>query len=163
MSSRALFDKAVEVVLEHEGGFVDHPADAGGPTNFGISSRHNPDVDVRTLTREGAIEIYWSSYWLGRNYDWLPDAIAIKVFDLAVNVGHRGAVSCLQRALLATGTEVVVDGLIGRFTAAAAHAVCGTVLLAAVRSEAAGDYRVRLARDESQAPFAEGWLRRAYS
>lgn len=163
MTSRDLFEKAIDVVLAHEGGFVDHPNDAGGATNWGISSRWNPGVDVANLTREEAIEIYWSSRWDGRGYDQLPERIAVKIFDLAVNMGEKNGVSILQRALRAVGVLVAIDGAIGPETSGAARRACEIALLAAVRSEAAGEYRIRLVRDESQAPFAEGWIERAYS
>ncbi len=163
MKSRKLFDRAIEVVLEHEGEtLTDHPADHGGPTKFGIAQRWNPDLDVRTLTRAQAIEIYWERYWQGRGYERLPEVIAIKVFDLAVNLGDRTAVLCLQRALRACGIRVTVDGRLGPETCGAAGGVAEAVLLAALRSEAAGEYRLRLARDGSQAVFGRGWMERAY-
>ena len=31
------FNRSVEAVLKHEGGFVNHPADPGGATNKGIT------------------------------------------------------------------------------------------------------------------------------
>lgn len=114
VTSRELFDRAIEVVLTHEGEtFTDNPVDKGGPTKFGIAQRWNPDVDVRALTREQAIEIYWERYWKGRGYEELRERIAIKVFDLAVNLGEKTAVSCLQRALRACGIPVKIDGRLG--------------------------------------------------
>lgn len=164
MTSREMFDRAIEVVLEHEGeALSDHPDDYGGPTKFGISQRWNPGIDVRSLTRDQAIEIYWERYWQGRGYERLPGPVAIKVFDLAVNLGEQTAVLCLQRALLACGVRVKVDGLLGPATCGAAATVPDPALLAALRSEAAGEYRVRMERDGSQAAFGTGWLNRAYS
>jgi len=163
MSSRQTFDKAIAVVLAHEGGYVDHDADPGGPTNYGISSAANPDVDVENLTREEAIEIYYERYWTGKGYDRLPDRIAIKVFDLAVNMGRNPAICCLQRALRAVGQTVTVDGVIGPETAGAAGMLCELAVIAALRSEAAGEYRVILVRNPDRAPFAAGWISRAYS
>jgi lysozyme family protein len=163
MSSRETFTKAVEVVLAHEGGYVDHPSDHGGPTNYGISSRYNPSVDVAELTREDAIEIYFTEYWSGNNYELLPERVAIKVFDLAALLGRPAAVSCLQRALRAVGQTVSVDGAIGPETAGATGMLCELAIVAALRSEAASDFRVKLVRNPSQAPFASGWLSRAYS
>ncbi len=163
MKSRKLFDRAIEVVLEHEGDtLTDHPADRGGPTKFGIAQRWNPDIDVRTLTREQATEIYWERYWKGRGYERLPEAVAIKVFDLAVNLGDPTAVLCLQRALRACGIRVTVDGRLGPETCGAAGGVAEAALLAALRSEAAGEYRLRLARHGSQVAFGIGWMNRAY-
>jgi lysozyme family protein len=164
MKSRELFDRAIEVVLEHEGDtLTDHPADRGGRTRFGIAQRWNPDVDVRTLTRERAIEIYWERYWQGRGYERLPEAIAIKVFDLAVNLGNKTAVTCLQRALQACGLRVVIDGLLGTETCGAAKDADQKALMAALRSEAAGEYRLRVARSADQIVFQGGWLNRAYA
>jgi len=162
--SRRLFEQAVEVVLAHEGeAFTNHPLDKGGPTRFGIAQRWNPDADVRELTREQAIEIYWQRYWLGRGYDQLPEAIAIKVFDLAVNLGEQTVIVCLQRALRACGIRVKIDGFVGPETAEAAHRANPTALMAALRSEAAGEYRCRIARNPGQQVFQDGWTKRAYA
>jgi len=164
VTNRELFDKAIEVVLEHEGEVLtDHPNDRGGPTKFGISQRWNPDVNVRELTREQAIEIYWQRYWLGRGYERLPEPVAIKIFDVVVNLGEKTAITCLQRALRACGTWVKVDGLLGPETCGAAGRADGAALMAALRSEVAGEYRLRVARDCDQAAFRDGWLNRAYS
>jgi len=160
--NRAIFNAAVHMVLDHEGGESVHPDDRGGPTKFGISQRWHPDVDLRTLTRERAIEIYWEKYWQGRGYDLLPASVAVKVFDLAVNMGRVLAGICLQRALRACGASVTEDGEIGPKTAAAAASVDPLALLAAVRSEAAGEYR-RMATLPGQRVFERGWLNRAYS
>jgi len=164
MKSRELFDRAIKVVLEHEGeSFTDDPLDKGGPTRFGISQRWNPDVNVRELSRGQAIEIYWKRYWRGRRYETLPDGIAIKVFDLAVNLGHKTAVTCLQRALLACGMKVAIDGRLGPQTGGASKLANQEALMAALRSEAAGEYRLRVARKADQVAFKDGWLNRAYA
>ena len=158
-----LFERAVEVVLLHEGSeYTDLPQDRGGPTKYGISQRWNPDVDVRALTREGAIAIYRQRYWQGGSYDRLPPPAAIKTFDLAVLMGPRPAVSCLQWALRACGDPVKVDGLIGPQTAAASWRANGEALLAALRSEAGSELR-RQAGTGDQAVFMRGWMARAYS
>ena len=52
------FDEIIEVVLHHEGGYVNDPDDPGGETNFGIAKRSHPDVDIANLTKDGAKEIY---------------------------------------------------------------------------------------------------------
>ena len=63
MTSRELFERAIEIVLAHEGEtYTDHPNDHGGATKYGISQRFNPDVNVRELTRAQAIEVYWERY-----------------------------------------------------------------------------------------------------
>ena len=164
MTSRELFERAIEIVLAHEGEtYTNHPNDHGGPTKFGIAQRWNPDVNVRELTRAQAVEIYWECYWRGRRYEQLPEPVAIKVFDLAVNLGERTVISCLQRALRACGIRVKIDGRLGTENWGAARRADEAVLLAALRSEAAGEYRIRVARDADQATFRDGWLNRAYA
>jgi lysozyme family protein len=165
MTSRQLFDAAIQTVLQHEDdSFTDDPEDRGGATKFGVSARSNPGVDIRGLTREAAIEIYWTKYWRGQRYDELPIPIGTKTFDIAVNMGKRAGVLCLQRALLACGKRVDIDGILGPKTCQAASEVPGAALLAALRSEAAGEYRVILARgDADQTRFQSGWMNRAYS
>jgi lysozyme family protein len=102
------FDRAVAEVLRSEGGFVDDPRDPGGRTNFGISQRAYPNLDIAKLTRDEAIAIYWRDYWLKAGCDKLPDRVAFALLDAAVNQGPSRAVQMLQAAL-----GVVVDGVIG--------------------------------------------------
>lgn len=110
------FDKAVEFVLEREGGYVNDPTDAGGETNFGISARVYPNVVIKTLTRSDAIGIYKKDYWDFCNCDQLPPAVAFLVFDAAVNQGQQAAKMMLQKAL-----GVRQDGIIGEETVKAAY------------------------------------------
>ncbi|NOU11403.1 MAG: hypothetical protein HOO98_15500 [Nitrospira sp.] len=57
------FTKAVEGVLQREGTFSDQLTDRGGKTNYGISQKQYPNLDLASLTRERAIEIYRRDYW----------------------------------------------------------------------------------------------------
>ena len=52
------FEEIIEQVLEHEGGYVKDPKDLGGETKYGITKRFYPDVDIKNLTIEQAVEIY---------------------------------------------------------------------------------------------------------
>jgi lysozyme family protein len=159
------FLRAVARVLEDEGGYANLASDPGGETKFGISRRDYPGVDIRDLTREEAVAIYFRDFWSRGRYAELPGQIAEKVFDLAVNIGPRAGAQCLQRALRACGHRVAEDGVIGDATIAAAHAAVRGALLASLRSEAAGHYRMTAAtwhRAGRSADFLEGWLKRAY-
>lgn len=80
------FDQHVKPLLQREGGWVDDDAGAG-PTNFGINSRANPDVDVRNLTPEGATQLYRERYWNPMGGDSLPAGLQGAVLDAAVNMG----------------------------------------------------------------------------
>lgn len=161
------FQAAVATVLEHEGGLVDDPADPGGVTNFGISLRAYPQLGadgIRALTRDKAIAIYWTDYWVRYRLGQIPGVLVpVKVMDLMVNAGPEPAAHMLQRALRASGEPVDEDGHIGPATIAAVRAASPVALLAALRSEAAGYYRAIVAAKPERSRFINGWLNRAYS
>jgi len=111
------FNIAVEIILKHEGGYVNHPEDPGGETNFGISKRAYPDVDIANLTKEDATAIYKADYWDRICGDDLPFAVGIVVVDYAVNSGVSRASKALQLAVGATP-----DGVVGPMTVEAVTA-----------------------------------------
>jgi lysozyme family protein len=161
------FERAVARLLGDEGGYVDNPNDPGGATKFGISKRDYPDLDIAALTRTAAVAIYYREWWQRYRFSEVPGLVGAKVFDLAVNMGPDHAMKCLQRALRACGRRVEEDGVLGRATIAAAEAANRLALMAALRSEAAGYYRVlaalaRGSRDGGDRDFLNGWLNRAY-
>lgn len=103
------FREAFAATIGAEGGYVNDPRDPGGETQFGISKRSYPDIDIRSLTLDQARAIYLRDFWHANRCDELPARLAVQLFDAAVNHGARPAVSWLQTALgvPATGT---VDG-----------------------------------------------------
>ncbi len=118
LTSEQAFEAAIEFVLEREGGLVDDPNDSGGLTNYGISQRAYPRLDIRNLTRADAVQIYRSDYWLRCRCDELPAPLALLVFDSAVNQGPDAAIRALQAALGTTS-----DGVMGPQTITAAGIV----------------------------------------
>lgn len=166
MTETERFRYAVEMVLQHEGGYVNDPADPGGETKYGISKRAYPHLDIRTLTREEAIAIYRRDWWDRYRMGEIEDvAIASKVLDVFVNVGPIQGATIVQRALHACGQRhVTVDGIIGTQTIAAINAVKPrAALLAAIRAEAASYYRDLVARRPELRRYKQGWLNRAYA
>jgi lysozyme family protein len=154
---------AVQAVLADEGGASSNPADGGGVTRFGISARAHPGVDIATLTRDAAVKIYWDEWWLRFGFEQLPAAIAVKTFDLAVNMGGSNAIECLQRALRASGVPVTEDGAMGPATVTAAERADPAALMSAMRSEFAAHYRLIAAKQNRDQEFLKGWLNRAYA
>ena len=157
------FLSAVERVFADEGGFSSNPNDPGGETRFGISARSNPGVNIATLTRDDAVNIYWREWWLRFGFAQLPDAIGAKTFDLAVNIGAAQAIECLRRALRACGSPVTEVGTLGPVTTLAARRANPIALMSALRSEAAGHYRLVASKQKNGADFIKGWLNRAYA
>jgi lysozyme family protein len=92
------FEIAIERILSHEGGYVNDPADPGGETQWGISKRSYPNVDIRNLTRDQAKDIYLRDFWSPVASNVQDGAIRFQVLDAAVNHGMGNAVRMLQRA-----------------------------------------------------------------
>ena len=106
------FQKCLELILHHEGGWVNHPRDPGGETNFGVTKRVYEEwggtKDMKELTEEDVAPIYEKNYWLRAKCDQLPSGLDLAVMDWSVNSGVGRAVKKLQRMI---GT--VADGGIG--------------------------------------------------
>lgn len=149
------FDTAFERVIGHEGGFVDHPSDPGGATNWGITQRtartNGYTGDMRKLTRAQAKEIYRQSYWQRAKCDQYDGAIGFQLFDAAVNHGIGNAIRFLQRAV-----GVADDGIVGRLTLAAIHKMDVPDVLARFNAERL-DFYTKLS---TWPTFGKGWARR---
>ena len=93
------FELAIERILQAEGGYVNHPSDPGGETQWGISKRSYPTLDIKNLTRNQAKAIYQRDFWNAINADEMYDGVAFQTLDFAVNSGIQTAIRYLQRAL----------------------------------------------------------------
>lgn len=145
------FDEAFDRLLGHEGGYSNDPADPGGETRWGISKRSYPNVNIKTLTKEGAKAIYLRDFWYPLN-DADP-AIKFQVFDFAVNGGLSAAVKVLQSAVQATA-----DGKWGPVSSARLAAMeVSDVLL---RFNAARLRYYTSLRSELKARYLSGWVNR---
>jgi lysozyme family protein len=82
------FVSAVDDLIDNwEGGYVDDPDDPGGETNMGISKRSYPKQDIKNLTRDRAIEIYYEDFWTAPKIDALPEEFRAKAFNMGVLLG----------------------------------------------------------------------------
>ena len=153
------FDDIIEVVLEHEGGYVNDPKDPGGETNFGIAKRSHPDVDIKNLTREGAKEIYKEVYWDKNKVESLPEELWHIYFDMCVNQGKSRAVKIIQRAVNGKGGSLTVDGGMGPMTIAAIGK--SRVELDRVRAYRVKYYADLVTKKPDLERFYFGWFKRA--
>jgi lysozyme family protein len=116
------FDKCLELMLKHEGGFVNHPQDPGGITNLGVTARvweewlGRPvsEKEMRALTPTMVKPLYKRKYWDAVRADDLVSGVDYAVFDVAVNSGPGRAIKFLQSCVGATA-----DGGFGPRTLAA--------------------------------------------
>ena len=106
------FSEALEVILHHEGGYVNHPKDPGGETNLGVTKRVYEDFggekEMKDLTKADVEPIYKKNYWDRVKGDDLPEGLDLCIFDFAVNAGPGRAAKFIQRLVKTT-----VDGGIG--------------------------------------------------
>ena len=172
-------DQLIDGLIEREGGYVNHPADKGGPTCFGITEpvarAHGFRGAMRNLPREEAAAIYKRLYWLRPRFDEVAQRssrVAAELFDTGANMGPAVAATFLQRALTAlnrNGTDypdLVPDGRIGDRTLGALDAFFAVrgqrsgerVLLRALEA-LQGERYLRLAeRRPANETFLYGWL-----
>ena len=111
------YDKCLETILHHEGGYVNHPKDPGGETNLGVTKKvyqeHGGTKDMKDLLVEDVAPIYKKSYWDKMKCDDIPSGLDLCLFDFGVNAGPGRAAKFLQSMI---GTTV--DGGIGPNTLA---------------------------------------------
>jgi lysozyme family protein len=126
------YEFCLDRVLAHEGGYTNHPADPGGPTNFGITifdyrKYIKPDAtaaDIRAMKVDEAKTIYRARYWDAQRCDELPAGVDYVVFDYGVNSGTGRSGKVLRRALrLPDHSSIVNDEVIAAAKAAEANAL----------------------------------------
>ena len=172
-------DALIDELLEREGGYVNHPADKGGPTCFGITDAvaraHGYAGAMRSLPRHEAAAIYRRLYWLRPRYDHVAkrsDRVAAELFDTGVNMGPAVATTFLQRALTALNRngkdypDLTPDGRVGPLTLHALDAYlatrgkkAGEIVLMRALEALQGERYLRLAeRRPANEAFLYGWL-----
>ena len=106
------FQHCLDIILHHEGGWVNHPRDPGGETNLGVTKRvweaWGGTKPMTELTKEDVAPLYEKNYWHKVKADDLPAGFDLAVFDWAVNSGPGRAAKKLQAMI-----DTEVDGGIG--------------------------------------------------
>lgn len=149
------FNEFFDRLMQHEGGYVNHPNDPGGETMWGVTKRvargHGYNGPMRSLPKSLAQEIADKSYWQAIQGDKLDRAIAWQLVDAAYNHGNRNAVKFLQRAV-----GVSDDGIIGPRTLAAVNAKDKNDVLMLFNAERL-EFYTKLGTWQT---FGRGWARR---
>lgn len=145
------FDLTFDRLMGHEGGYVFDRRDPGGETNWGISKRSYPLLNIKALTRDQAKAIYRRDFWDRIQADKLHDGVAFQLFDFAVNSGIETAVRAYQRAL-----GVADDGHFGPLSLRAAQQASESDQIMRLSAE-----RLDFMRRLSTWPaFGKGWAGR---
>ncbi len=150
------FLECVEFILspQIEGGYVNNPNDPGGETNYGISKRQYPELDIKNLTKENAVRIYRTDYWEAIRAEEMPAKLRLAYFDCAVNQGTARAVLILQRVV-----RVKMDKIPGPVTIGVANRHEPRDLVISFMAERALKY----SRTRNFDICGKGWFRRLFS
>ena len=152
------FYQEIKKVIEREGGYVNDPDDPGGETKYGISKKAYPNVDIKNLTVDDAVELYKDDYWLPAKIERLPDKLQGQYFDMVVNQGIAKSSKILQRACNGKNKDKIkVDGKVGPNTIKATARLESDRLRAYRIMEYA---RLALTRPELE-KYYYGWVKRA--
>lgn len=153
------WEMAFQMVLKHEGGYVNNPKDPGGMTNLGVTKKvweeyvgHSVDENImRGLTPDMVQPLYKKNYWDRIKGDQLPDGVDYAAYDLAVNSGVGRAAKYLQQI-----AGVPADGVIGPKSLEAIKACPAEEVV-----DALCDMRLEfLKRLPTWTTFGKGWERR---
>jgi len=186
------FEKAFDLTIKHEGFYSNNPDDPGCETCLGISRRYFPEwegwkiideytkreVPIPSFARDAlkklAEPFYEKKFWLNCGADRIENtAIAMILFDCAVNPGVCRAVTFLQESLNLLNeddksSDIEVDGRFGNNTLLRLKATLATIpdgedrvvtYIRALRSE----YYLKKTRSEKRKRgFLYGWLKRSF-
>lgn len=163
------FEKSVNFVLQHEGGYANVSNDRGGETNYGISQAFlnsiGSNLKVKDVTRSKAIELYYEYFWFPLNLGRIADqTVATFVLDSAVNHGNSRAGKILQKAINLQ-KSVTIDGIIGEQTIKACNeiVICEknkVFLIDSLKSIRKNFYAQIVENYPGQRCFIRGWFNR---
>ena len=156
---RENWDNCFNMVLQHEGGYVNDPRDPGGRTNLGVTqraweaywNRSSSEEEMRRLTPNIVKPFYKAMYWDKIKGDQLPAGVDYAAYDLAVNSGTGRAAKYLQQI-----AGVIADGVIGPKSLEAIKA-CDPEQTVQALCDMRLDFLKRLPTFET---FGKGWSRR---
>lgn len=174
MTAMTVFNRAHAFVAQWEGGYSNHPADSGGPTNYGVSLAFLRDQgydvgdidgdgdididDIKAITPEDAKVIFRHAFWVPE-FNLLADThprCAMACYDTAVNMGLGYAKRLLQQAV---GTKA--DGIWGPKTWAAIKGSSDFIAVASMIEMRKVRYVEIADRNPKNVVFLKGWLNRA--
>lgn len=150
------FNQCFDKVIGHEGGYINDPKDPGGETNWGISKRAYPHLDIKKLTKADAKKIYYMDYWLKAGCNLLPSELSYPVFDAAVNQGIKSAIIFLQKSI---GSDP--DGLIGENTRNKINQIArNPEKLQKVKRDMLTERTLQYTKTKNFDRYGRGWIRR---
>jgi lysozyme family protein len=157
--------------IGHEGGYVNHPDDPGGETNFGISKKEFPHLDIKNLTRDDAKEIYKKKALPPAETNYGKNEFTLKMADIGINAGPQTATEIMQKSLNSFGADLEEDGRMGIATRVAFNKVIENsenrkklmdlIIHNQKRLYSGEKFNTKTISKEKVTAFKEGWFIRA--
>lgn len=145
-----------------EGGYVNDPDDPGGETNFGISKRSYPQLDIKTLQIDKAIDIYYHDFWLKYKLNDINSSlVSTQLLLIFVNLSPSSAATCVQKAINRINNSIAEDGVFGSRTVQMVNKLPECHIVDHLRLELVKFYLNRVSINRKQLKNLEGWIRRA--
>jgi type VI secretion system secreted protein VgrG len=142
----------------------------GGKARFGINSAAHPEMrpgfwtDPAEIAIKDAEEVEFNGYWRHLQLGGiLNQAVANKVFDMAINMGTKPAAVLAQRACVMGkyGLQLNVDGIIGQATLDAINSCPPDVMLQGLRDLSIAYYQHIEQVHPAEAKWEGSWMARA--
>lgn len=150
-----------EVGNKKNGGYTNDPHDAGGETKWGISKRAYPNLDIKELTYEKAIEIYYQDYYNNVLDELENEQLAFKIFDMSVLRGKRKAIKLLQSAINSfIKSHITEDGKLGLLTLGAIKIIDSRALYERYKQKLEDSLRLITIVRPQNIKYLKGWLKR---
>jgi lysozyme family protein len=172
------FEDVIDDVIAREKGFVDHPNDRGGPTNWGITqataAKWGYTGAMQNLPVSVAREIYRDRYIAAPKFDKvaeIDEGVGRRLVDAGVLMGPARVSPMFQEWLNAFNmqgsryADVFVDGRIGSVTLSAFRAYRrwrgaeGAEVMRYAIACSQGGHFLQLAKSQvTQEDFIYGWM-----
>lgn len=158
------YRKLIPFILQFEGGYVNDPADSGGPTNKGVTlntfrsvyGRAKTINDLKHMTDNEWRHIFKSLYWDKCKADDIADqSIANMLVDFAWHSGVTTAVKKLQKIV-----GVTSDGICGVQTIGAINSRYAPETFNLLKAARMRYLQGIVKNKHSQARFMYGWTKR---
>ena len=153
------WDKAFDLVIVNEGGYVDNSQDPGGATNWGCTKavwekyvgHEVTKDDIKALTKEDVKPLYKRNYWDAIHGDAILSGLDYCIFDCAINSGVGRAAKFIQEIV-----GVPADGAIGNNTVTAITQINSITLI----NEFSDKRQAFLESLKTFPTFGKGWTKR---
>lgn len=158
----AIFEPEFMKVINVEGGYVNDPDDAGGPTKYGVTIKTLSEYlgrpakieEVKTLSLDRAKAIFKSRYWDTCKLDAIKSqVVAHFIFDQSINSGQGTAIIKAQEVVGAK-----IDGLMGPTTIAMINAFPEKEFIKRFFKAIQLRYIEICVSKPSQLKYIEGWI-----